>query len=502
MALADYKDVAERVPAFYQTYPDGSIQTELLYVDEDVVRFKAMIFRDRHDQNPSTGHAEEFRGSSAVNKTSATENCFHPDTEVLTQAGWVKLGDYVSAKSKEPVMSYQISSGELRFDRPTRHLDTRADEMILIEDSLTAQLVTPEHRVLTKQGEWTTAAEVFRRTAALNARQTLRNPNSPQAGHYSGGSGVGGEDVARMLQWIIADGCIDERAIKFDLHKQGKVERLRALMNRLEISYTESAAGSRTGFYLGRSDLYQHFFPEGKTLSHQLLMRLTANEARAFIEESLHTNGTLSTRGGIVLRVEDRNYLENMVTLGVLHGYDASSLQYEMPPGPTSYPTAQNIHRVCLKKNSVRRHHYRCEKRPGGRVVCLTMPLGTLLTRWNGKIVISSNCETSAIGRALASAGFGGSRKFASRDEIASAERRESELAARRDLYEQATLRARDWVESSELEADSELHALNLWADHHGLDRRADGRLSERGWRALAELLEGGPLHLHEEQAE
>ncbi len=73
--LKDYVDVAERIRAFYERYPEGSIQTEMVRLEGDMVVFKATVYRDREDAHPTTGWAYEREGVGYVNKTSFIENC-------------------------------------------------------------------------------------------------------------------------------------------------------------------------------------------------------------------------------------------------------------------------------------------------------------------------------------------------------------------------------------------------------------------------------------------
>ena len=73
--LKDYVDVAERIRAFYERYPEGSIQTEIVRLEGDMVVFKATVYRDREDRRPTTGHAYEREGQGFVNRTSFIENC-------------------------------------------------------------------------------------------------------------------------------------------------------------------------------------------------------------------------------------------------------------------------------------------------------------------------------------------------------------------------------------------------------------------------------------------
>jgi hypothetical protein len=72
-----YQTVAYRLAEFRKEYPIASkwnIETECLHRDEKEVVFKATI-KNPDGQVVATGHAEEKRDSSYINRTSAYENC-------------------------------------------------------------------------------------------------------------------------------------------------------------------------------------------------------------------------------------------------------------------------------------------------------------------------------------------------------------------------------------------------------------------------------------------
>jgi len=74
--LDDYVPVNTRIEKFWATYPNGSIDTEIVKWEEGVVVMKASIYKDKKDEIPdAVGHAYEKEGSTFVNKTSALENC-------------------------------------------------------------------------------------------------------------------------------------------------------------------------------------------------------------------------------------------------------------------------------------------------------------------------------------------------------------------------------------------------------------------------------------------
>lgn len=73
---ADYAEVADRLPLFWKDCARGRIVTEIIVDDGTRIVMKAELYADIGDAVPTTtGYAEEIRGSSMVNKTSALENC-------------------------------------------------------------------------------------------------------------------------------------------------------------------------------------------------------------------------------------------------------------------------------------------------------------------------------------------------------------------------------------------------------------------------------------------
>ena len=72
----EYATVAYRLTCFRQLHPDGQIFTTLEKDDDGVIVMKSEIWLACSDALPiATGWAEEVRGSSNINKTSALENC-------------------------------------------------------------------------------------------------------------------------------------------------------------------------------------------------------------------------------------------------------------------------------------------------------------------------------------------------------------------------------------------------------------------------------------------
>lgn len=70
----EYAEVNQRIKAFRMVYPMGTIDTEMLNLQDGVVYFKATAAAE-DGTILGTGHAYEKENSSFINKTSLIENC-------------------------------------------------------------------------------------------------------------------------------------------------------------------------------------------------------------------------------------------------------------------------------------------------------------------------------------------------------------------------------------------------------------------------------------------
>lgn len=71
----DYIPVNERIVAFHEKYPDGSLQAEILTLNDHEVLVRATAYRTPDDPRPGIGHAREtIPGSTPYTKGSEVEN--------------------------------------------------------------------------------------------------------------------------------------------------------------------------------------------------------------------------------------------------------------------------------------------------------------------------------------------------------------------------------------------------------------------------------------------
>lgn len=69
----EYQTVAYRVQIFREKHPDWTLSTEVLHRDQDCVVIRASIL-DESGRLRATGHSEEYRKATQINRTSALEN--------------------------------------------------------------------------------------------------------------------------------------------------------------------------------------------------------------------------------------------------------------------------------------------------------------------------------------------------------------------------------------------------------------------------------------------
>lgn len=92
----EYTTVQERVDLFRRAHPDFGIITKQLHSDDISVAFRAKII-DAQGRVIATGHAQETRAASNINKTSAAENCETSAVgRALAFAGWSGSGEIAS----------------------------------------------------------------------------------------------------------------------------------------------------------------------------------------------------------------------------------------------------------------------------------------------------------------------------------------------------------------------------------------------------------------------
>ena len=106
--VGDYVEVNQRIKAFRQVYPAGTISTEIVSLENGVVMMKATVL-DEEGKMLANGFAYEKESSSFINKTSFIENC---ETSAIGRAlGFCGFGIDSSVASAEEVENAMLNQG-------------------------------------------------------------------------------------------------------------------------------------------------------------------------------------------------------------------------------------------------------------------------------------------------------------------------------------------------------------------------------------------------------
>lgn len=117
----DYAQVNDRIKAFRELCPNGTITTDIIELANGVVTMKATVY-DEEGKILGTGLAQEKESSNYINKTSYIENC---ETSAVGRAlGFAGIGvdgsmcsaeelvNAITNQNKEPVKKQKAQNGD------------------------------------------------------------------------------------------------------------------------------------------------------------------------------------------------------------------------------------------------------------------------------------------------------------------------------------------------------------------------------------------------------
>jgi hypothetical protein len=118
----EYETVASRVQRFRAAHPDWQIYTDIIVADNDKVIMRCDIC-DNTGTHIASGHAEEVRAATQINRTSALENC---ETSAIGRAlAGAGFGgtEFASANEVQNAIAQQAAKPKLETVRTGKPLD-------------------------------------------------------------------------------------------------------------------------------------------------------------------------------------------------------------------------------------------------------------------------------------------------------------------------------------------------------------------------------------------
>jgi C1A family cysteine protease len=332
-------------------------------------------------------------------------SCHDSATEVLTEKGWVAWPEY---NWITPLGTMNPASGFLEFQVPiVKHIYDHDGPMYFYDGRSLDFALTPNHRMVwgRNKGSW-------KKSAISNMPQYADIPHATVGWKGTELKRLGiadrtydGDDLLALVAHVIScghvghqdDGNGGRNKITFSCFRDERIEQVRSLAYRLDIPEQTSRPGV---WYFRDAELAEWFRQNaydgrGFKAGHKRVPMLVKCASQRQIEHFLSAFGDQHRQsyGGRRFYSGSRLMIDDLQELLLRIGKRGTIEEY--PPRehgtfhgtlPELMLTERKRDSLCVEKENTRTDHYK------GKVYCATVPNGTLVTRRNKLVLISSNC--------------------------------------------------------------------------------------------------------------
>ncbi len=341
-----------------------------------------------------------------VGVTFGESECYDAETEVLTTEGWVK---FPLLQEDTKVAQFDHVTNKITFVMPSNYLVRHYKGIMHHYDSDgTDLMVTPNHEILVMHPQ----KDFYEKRKSCDGKWGC-NYRYPIAGQGVGDESVKFSDLDRLLIAIQADGSLfgctptgkGRRDVCFNLKKERKIERLRELLRKNGIDWSES--DREKGFKAFNFKLPDEVceVEKIKGFDYVDLEKVTSQYGQAFIEELRKWDG--ANREGLTSFTyynANQSAIDKVQAICALCGYSSNkginrtaeeSLARPLPDGSMK-KSAQTVYALNVSVDLNKKvYPYRNEVEYDGVVYCVTVPSGNVVTRRNKRVAISGNCRHS-----------------------------------------------------------------------------------------------------------
>lgn len=324
--------------------------------------------------------------------------CFHKNTEVLTKNGWKYISDI---QDGEMVAQFDINTSQISFAEPESKICKHAERLLDFHSCDMRQIVTSNHDVVYKNAK-------IKACDLMNMQITQHG--FTLSGFFSNDEYPINDDVLKMIVWIVCDGAIVDyrkytadsvkRRVQFHLSNERKISDLRSLMDRLHIKYTITAGEKRAD--RNQSYMLRFYGDDARYYCDDILCsvkhfplffrHLNRRQALIVLDELVKTDATQKSNVSILWSCVDKNDVDIIQEMCILNNISCSTILRDNSCG---YNKKGCIYEVRIKPFGVfGNNHVSVEEiEYNDDVYCLSMPEGTLITRYEGKVAFSGNCH-------------------------------------------------------------------------------------------------------------
>ena len=319
-----------------------------------------------------------------IHARQSAKACFTGDTELLTAIGWVRIDNLHGSLTE--VIQYDPHSKKMKFVEPMAWVHKR-ESVVTLTTTHMDQAVTHDHRLL-----FVSRVGVVREILAgdmAGLEVGGNNWSSVHGGFLEKGTTSVSSLCTRLSVMVQADGNFNGKNVRLGFTKTRKIDRCRNLLKQAGLLYQEDITSQGvTVFTLLKGNWYLLTEDKKFVNSWQLY------DADAFCDELFRWDGHVAkkhhTSYGSVFR-ENTDIAQAILST---NGYKTC---YHMESAKENKQTYHKIEWYIgdRKKNTAYHRFGECVVGQAilQDVYCLSVPSSWVLTRRNGRVVVSGNCN-------------------------------------------------------------------------------------------------------------
>jgi ribonucleoside-diphosphate reductase beta chain len=350
-------------------------------------------------------------GSAKIVKLIARdENCLHPDTEVLTTSGWVKILDI---KLSDNIAQVDLDTFNISFSNPDNIINKAySGNMVRIIQSTTGKIlqhITEDHDIILSRSNSNNRFSSIKKCPVNKSKFNVFNYLPVSGVNYGNLKLTYMERLAIAIQ---ADGSFSDRytgeicgtiPVRIFLSKLRKIKNLDYILNNLpEISWIKNETQvlePKLAGYTYTINLPKNTFID-KNFSWVNIENLETGWCREFMEELVKWDGHIPKDADYLYYSNTNSIaIDNIQAILAFTGFkhrrgiqiDKRSVNFN------------DIHRIYwwdipniigrIPTQNLKKEYYEYS----GLVGCVTMPKGTIITRYNNNVCITGNCHLALV---------------------------------------------------------------------------------------------------------
>lgn len=332
----------------------------------------------------------------------SNHDCYEKTTEFLTETGW-KLYEDINESDKLAQFDSQLN---VSFDTPLARIEKTAKSIVTVESNYSKQMITLNHDV------------VYDGVKCKFSDIDKNHPEKlPSFGFTKNEDAVITDDMLRVLSWVLSDATIVFNTLKsgdksldriqFKLSKERKIERLIYLLESEGIKYTHKKAtmsgiNKLQPYYIriysdDARKLYSYF--DNGSIHHmpRIFNKLSVRQINLLFKEFVMSDGHTNQWGMTTMVSINKEYLGDLQRLAIMGGIPCS-LRYvgdnsgKFKNSKPQYDLHWRNDNLVNGKSKAQKINISINEEYNDLVYCFEMPLGTLITRVDGKVAFSGNC--------------------------------------------------------------------------------------------------------------